>query len=91
MLTYTIRRLVLAIPTLIFISLAIFLLLQLAPGDPMAQVPLTVPPEVKERMRQALGLGEPIHIQYVKWLVQLDRAAGSTTSSARPSRTASCA
>ncbi|MFK7743430.1 MAG: ABC transporter permease [Roseobacter sp.] len=70
MLTYTIRRLVLSVPTLLFISLVIFLLLQLAPGDPMSQVPLTVPPEVKQRMREALGLGEPIHIQYWKWLVQ---------------------
>ncbi|SEF46230.1 ABC transporter permease [Jhaorihella thermophila] len=70
MLTFTIRRLVLAVPTLIFISLVIFLLLQLAPGDPMAQVPLTVPPEVKEKMREALGLGQPLHIQYWKWLVQ---------------------
>ena len=59
MLTFTIRRLVLAIPTLLFISLVIFLLLQLAPGDPMAQVPLTVPPEVKQQMREALGLGQP--------------------------------
>ena len=71
MLTYTIRRLVLAVPTLIFISLAIFLLLQLAPGDPMAQVPLTVPPEVKQKMREALGLGEAWYIQYYKWLVQV--------------------
>ncbi|MBW4707874.1 ABC transporter permease [Roseobacter sp. YSTF-M11] len=70
MLTYTIRRLVLSIPTLLFISVVIFLLLQLAPGDPMAQVPLTVPPEVKQKMREALGLGAPIHIQYWKWLVQ---------------------
>ena len=70
MLTFTIRRLILSIPTLLFISLAIFLLLQLAPGDPMAQVPLTVPPEVKEKMREALGLGQPIHIQYIKWIVQ---------------------
>ncbi|MFC4670174.1 ABC transporter permease [Seohaeicola nanhaiensis] len=70
MLTFTIRRLVLAVPTLLFISLVIFLLLELAPGDPMAQVPLTVPPEVKEKMRIALGLGEPIHIRYVKWVVQ---------------------
>ncbi len=70
MLTFTIRRLILAIPTLLFISLVIFLLLQLAPGDPMAQVPLTVPPEVKEKMREALGLGEPLHIQYIKWLRQ---------------------
>ena len=57
MLTFTIRRLVLSIPTLLFISLVIFLLLELAPGDPMAQVPLTVPPDVKEKMRLALGLG----------------------------------
>ncbi|GAA6181142.1 MULTISPECIES: ABC transporter permease [unclassified Shimia] len=70
MLTFTIRRLILAIPTLLFISLVIFLLLELAPGDPMAQVPLTVPPEVKEKMRQALGLGEPGYIRFYKWLVQ---------------------
>ncbi len=71
MLTYAIRRLLLSIPTLIFISFVIFMLLQLAPGDPMAQVPLTVPPEVKEKMRQALGLGEPPLVQYWKWLVQV--------------------
>jgi len=70
MLNFTIRRLMFAVPTLLFISLAIFLLLELAPGDPMAQVPLTVPPEVKERMREALGLGEPVHIRFWKWLVQ---------------------
>ncbi|WP_297774342.1 ABC transporter permease [uncultured Roseovarius sp.] len=70
MLTYTIRRLVLSIPTLLFISLVIFLLLELAPGDPMAQVPLTVPPEVKERMREALGLGEPTHVRFFKWMYQ---------------------
>ena len=70
MLTFTIRRLVLSIPTLLFISLVIFGLLQLAPGDPMAQVPLTVPPEVREKMREALGLGQAWYIQYWKWLVQ---------------------
>ncbi|MBO9450214.1 ABC transporter permease [Tropicibacter sp. R16_0] len=70
MLTFTIRRLVLAVPTLLFISLVIFMLLEFAPGDPMAQVPLTVPPEVKEKMREALGLGQPIHIRFWKWIVQ---------------------
>lgn len=70
MLTFTIRRLILSIPTLLFISLAIFLLLKLAPGDPMANQPLTVPPEVREKMRQALGLGQPWYVQYWKWLVQ---------------------
>ena len=70
MLNFTIRRLILAVPTLLFISLVIFLLLELAPGDPMAQVPLTVPPEVKEKMREALGLGQPMHIRFWKWIVQ---------------------
>lgn len=70
MLTYTIRRLVLAIPTLLFISLVIFLLLELAPGDPMAQVPLTVPPDVKEKMREALGLGKPMYVRFGLWLWQ---------------------
>ncbi|SHL72800.1 hypothetical protein SAMN05444414_13231 [Roseovarius marisflavi] len=67
---FTIRRLVLAIPTLLLISPAIFLLLELAPGDPMAQVPLTVPPDVREKMRLALGLGGPTHIRFLKWTWQ---------------------
>ena len=70
MLTYTIRRLMLAIPTLFFISLIIFLLLDLAPGDPMSQVPLTVPPEVKAKMREALGADQPMVVRYVLWLKQ---------------------
>ncbi|WP_121061813.1 ABC transporter permease [Chachezhania antarctica] len=70
MLTFTIRRLIVAVPTLLFISLVIFLLLELAPGDPMAQVPLTVPPEVKQKMREALGLGEPVPVRFWKWIVQ---------------------
>ena len=74
MLTYVIRRLLLAIPTLLFISLAIFLLLDLAPGDPTSQIPLTVPPEVREKIRLALGLGEPIHVRYLLWLKQFFNA-----------------
>ncbi len=70
MLNYTIRRLAIAVPTLLIIALAIFLLLELAPGDPMANVPLTVPPEVKEKMREALGLGQPGYIRFGKWILQ---------------------
>ncbi|MBK4216337.1 ABC transporter permease [Paracoccus caeni] len=70
MLTFTLRRLLLAIPTLLFISLVIFLLLEASPGDPLGDVPLTVPPEVKERMREALGLGQAWYIRYVLWLKQ---------------------
>ncbi|MBN8291663.1 ABC transporter permease [Rhodobacter sp. NTK016B] len=68
MFNYTMRRLLLAIPTLLFIALAIFLLLELSPGDPMADMPLTIPPDVREQMRLALGLGEPWYIRFVKWL-----------------------
>ncbi|WP_292311710.1 ABC transporter permease, partial [Marivivens sp.] len=70
MLTYTIRRLLLAIPTLLFIALVIFLLLELSPGDPMAQMPMSIPPEVKERMREALGLDQPWWVRFYLWLYQ---------------------
>ena len=70
MLTYALRRIMLAIPTLLFISLVIFLLLELSPGDPLGDVPLTVPPEVKEKMRESLGLGQAWYIRYVLWLKQ---------------------
>ncbi|MEO8530736.1 MAG: ABC transporter permease [Deltaproteobacteria bacterium] len=70
MLNYAIRRLVLAIPTLLLISLVIFLVVDLAPGSPMSQVPLTVPPEVRAKIRESLGLDAPIYIRYLKWLGQ---------------------
>ncbi len=70
MLRYTIRRLIFAIPTLLVISFIIFALLDLAPSDPTANLPLTIPPEVREQIRQSLGLGEPFHIRYLYWLQQ---------------------
>ncbi|WP_273502455.1 ABC transporter permease [Paracoccus sphaerophysae] len=70
MLTYTLRRILMAIPSLLFISLVIFLLLELSPGDPLGSVPLTVPPEVKDKMREALGLGQAWYIRYFLWLKQ---------------------
>ena len=70
MFTFTLRRLLMAIPALLIISLVIFFLLELAPGDPLADQPLTIPPEVREKMRLALGLGEAWYIRYWKWLVQ---------------------
>ncbi|UWQ96717.1 ABC transporter permease [Rhodobacteraceae bacterium M385] len=68
MLTFTIRRLILAIPTLIFISFVIFLIVKLSPSDPTAGLPLTIPPEVREAIRESLGVNDPIFVQYFKWL-----------------------
>ncbi len=59
-----------AIPTLLVISFVIFAILDLAPSDPTGNLPMTVPPEVREKIRLSLGLGEPMHIRYYKWCVQ---------------------
>ncbi|NJS38132.1 MAG: ABC transporter permease [Rhodobacteraceae bacterium] len=70
MLTFTLRRLLLAIPTLLLISLVIFLLVDLAPGSPASEIPLTVPPEVRMKILEALGVNEPLHVRYLLWLKQ---------------------
>jgi len=70
MLTYTIRRLIFTVPVLLFISFIIFLLLDMAPNDPTGNLPMTIPPEVREKIHESLGLGQPIHIRYFKWCVQ---------------------
>ena len=67
---YAIRRLLFAIPTLLVISFIIFGILDLAPGDPTGQLPLTIPPEVREQIREAMGFNEPFHIRYLLWLQQ---------------------
>jgi peptide/nickel transport system permease protein len=64
---YVIRRVLLAIPTLIIISLVLFTLLDLAPGDPTGQLPLTVPAEIREQIRESLGLNEPFFTRWVSW------------------------
>ncbi len=70
MLRYVSKRLAFAIPTLIAISFVLFALLDLAPNDPTGQLPLTIPPEVRVQIRQSLGLDEPFHIRYFKWMEQ---------------------
>lgn len=70
MLTFTLRRLLLAIPILLFISLVIFLLVDLAPGSPMSEIPLTVPAEVRQKMIEAMGADQPVFVRYFLWLRQ---------------------
>jgi peptide/nickel transport system permease protein len=70
MLTYTLRRLLLAIPTLLLISLVIFLLVDFAPGSPMSEIPLTVPPEVRLKILAAMGADQPVFVRYLLWLKQ---------------------
>lgn len=67
---YILRRLLISIPTLIGISMVLYLILALAPGDPLSQFAAdpSVPPEVRENIRRQLGLNDPVYIQYFKWL-----------------------
>lgn len=56
-------------PLLLGVVTVTFLLLHLAPGDPTtAYFNPNVPPEVVEAMRQNLGLDEPLHVRYLKWI-----------------------
>jgi peptide/nickel transport system permease protein len=73
MTTYIIRRLITAIPTLIAISMVIFAILALAPGDPLSDLALnpSVPPEVRQRIRKNLGLDDPVPVRYSKWAKSL--------------------
>lgn len=73
MIQYFLRRLFIAIPTLLVISFVVFSILALAPGDPMAQfgVNPAVPQAVRENIKRQLGLDQPWHIRYAKWLVAL--------------------
>jgi len=67
---YLVRRVLLAIPTLLLISFVLYAILSLAPGDPLSQFAANpaVPPEVRDNIRRSLGLDQPWPIRYVKWL-----------------------
>lgn len=67
---YILRRIFTAIPTLFFISFVIFALLALSPGDPTANLPPSLPMEIKLRVREALGMNQPMPVRYVRWLQQ---------------------
>jgi len=69
MIGYLVRRLLGAIPLLLGILTIIFFVVHLAPGDPTARFfNPNVSPDVIEQMRRNLGLDQPLHIQYWKWL-----------------------
>lgn len=65
-----IKRLLGLIPMLFFISLVSFLLMQMAPGDPLqAYITPQMNPDDIERIRVSMGLDQPIFVQYFKWLI----------------------
>ncbi len=70
---YLARRVLLFVPTLLVTSLVVFIIISLAPGDPLSQFAANpaVPPEVSANLRRVLGLDQPWPVRYVKWLTNL--------------------
>ncbi|WP_333840801.1 ABC transporter permease [Pelomicrobium sp.] len=72
MLRYTIHRILLMIPTLLGVAILVFLMMRLMPGD-VVDVMLRgeggqVPQAVIDAERARLGLDQPIHVQFLKWM-----------------------
>jgi len=66
---YVLRRVALAIPTLILVSLIVFLMMRLMPGDVatrMVEGHAYAP--TLDALRKELGLDRPVHIQYLEWM-----------------------
>lgn len=82
---YLFRRVLTLIPTLFAISFVVFAILELSPADPVGNLPLTIPAEIREQIREKMGANDPFLIKYVKWVQQfvvneplnlLERATG---------------
>ncbi|MBR0750560.1 ABC transporter permease [Bradyrhizobium jicamae] len=70
---YVLRRLMIAIPSLLGISLVLFVVLALAPGDPFSELATNpnVPPEVQAALRAKFGLDDPVYLRYLHWLAAM--------------------
>jgi peptide/nickel transport system permease protein len=68
MLAYTIKRLLYVTPVVIGVSIICFLLVHIAPGDPLSAVlPADATQELVEQMRAAYGFDRPLPVQYALW------------------------
>ncbi|MCC0177060.1 ABC transporter permease [Waterburya agarophytonicola K14] len=72
---YFIKRLLIAIPTLVVISIIIFTILAVAPGDPLGEFASNpaITAVVRENIRKSFGLDRPVYIRYFKWLISFVR------------------
>lgn len=72
MLNYIARRLVIAIPVLLLVSIMVFLLIHLIPGDPaIVMLGEEATPEMIIALHEELGLDQPLYKQYISWLARV--------------------
>src|SRR5690606_37768693 len=83
---FVLKRILMLIPVVLGVSVIVFALLYLTPGDPaLLMLGEHAPAEQYELLRQKLGLDDPVHVQYFRWLgraIQLD--LGDSIRSSRP-------
>src|SRR5712692_8332130 len=72
---YFLRRTLILIPVLLGISVILFTILALAPGDPFEELATNpnVPPEVRANLRAKFGLVDPLPIRYARWFTSMVR------------------
>jgi peptide/nickel transport system permease protein len=70
---YVVQRLLIAVPSLLGISLILFTILALAPGDPFSELASdpSIPPAVAAALRHKFGLDDPVYLRYFHWLVAM--------------------
>ncbi|MDE0394948.1 MAG: ABC transporter permease [Gammaproteobacteria bacterium] len=69
MTVFLLRRLVQAVPIVLGIATLVFFLLALAPGDAVSfLVSPNITPEALEQIRRNMGLDQPVHIRYLRWM-----------------------
>jgi peptide/nickel transport system permease protein len=70
---YLVRRVLISIPVLAGISLVLFTILALAPGDPFEELATNpnVPPEVRMNLRAQFGLDDPVAVRYLRWFTSM--------------------
>jgi peptide/nickel transport system permease protein len=70
---YLLKRLLIAIPSLLGISVILFTVLALAPGDPFGELATNpaVPPEVRTALRVKFGLDDPVVVRYFRWIIAM--------------------
>lgn len=74
MTTYILRRLLGAVPLVLGIATIVFFVVNLAPGDPaLRYMNPNLSPEALEQIRVNMGLDQPVHVRYVKWMMALAR------------------
>jgi peptide/nickel transport system permease protein len=83
---YIVRRLLLGIPTLLGVTVIVFSLMHLAPGDPIsAMLPPDAPQEVVQMIRQQMGFDRPLPVQYWLWLTRVAQGdLGRSIATRRP-------